>query len=109
MRILIYHTNHCVQCKALERRLEQFFKNSPECKEYVHWIDAEENEDDLAFYGINAAPTMICVDKSGACVWRFDGYNPRNDYEDAIFKQVKHQADCDAFPQVNRGYPKRAH
>lgn len=110
MKILIFEAGvSCSSCHALKRRLEQFFTNSPECKDYIQYVNAFEDEEAVEFYNVQTAPTMICIDKAGAPIWRFDGFDPRADYEDAIFKQVKHAADCDAYPQTARGFERFAH
>lgn len=108
MRILIFTDNSC-QSKALINRLGQFFKNTPSVEPYIRYVDASENMDDVSFYKITMLPTVLMVDKSGAAIWRMEGFDPRYEYEDAIFKQVRHAADADQFPQTARGYEKYEH
>ena len=110
MRILIFTAGvSCSSCHALKRRLEQFFTNSPECANYIQYVNAFEDDEAVEFYQVKSAPTMICIDKSGAICSRFDGFDPKIDYESAIFSWVRHRDDMDAHLQTYRGFPRFAH
>lgn len=104
MRFLVFFDDSD-ESHALKSRLSKLFSEHADCFDTIRETDV----DAISFYKISVLPTIVCIDKSGAPIWRIEWMNESFDYERIITKQIKHKDDLDQFPQKHRGYERFAH